>query len=66
MTQGITMDRHLYKNAWLWIAAFIILAAAFQSATVVPPAPTGMGLSPKARLVETYGKLPPSFEINQG
>ncbi|MGH7253063.1 MAG: SBBP repeat-containing protein, partial [Nitrospiraceae bacterium] len=58
------MDRN--NNVWFGIAGFIILATGFQPETFASPSPTGADPSTKARLVETYGKLPLSFEANQG
>ncbi len=54
------------NNVWLEIAGFIIFAIGFQPETFASPSPTGANPSTKARLAETYGKLPLSFEANQG
>ena len=59
------MDRN-NNNVRLEIAGFIILVFGFQPETFASPSPTGANHSTKARLVETYGKLPLSFEENQG
>lgn len=54
------------NNVWWGIARFIMLAIGFQPETLAAPSPTGTALSSKARLVETYGKVPLSFEENPG
>ncbi|MGH8489303.1 MAG: hypothetical protein ACREXS_10705 [Gammaproteobacteria bacterium] len=59
------MDRN-NDNVRLEIAGFIILAIGFQPETFASPSSAGADHSTKARLVETYGKLPLSFEANQG
>ncbi|MGH8604534.1 MAG: hypothetical protein ACREXR_17650, partial [Gammaproteobacteria bacterium] len=59
------MDRNR-NNVRLGIAGFIILAIGFQPETFASPSPTGPDHPTKAQLAETYGKLPLSFEANEG
>ncbi|MGH8512013.1 MAG: hypothetical protein ACREU8_11710, partial [Gammaproteobacteria bacterium] len=59
------MDRNNNNARW-GIAGFIILAIGFQPETFASPSPTGTDHSTEARLADTYGKLPLSFEANQG
>ncbi len=60
------MDTDQNKNAWLLIVGLLILAGAFQAEARTTPGPAGTAAGSKARLVETYGSLPLSFELNQG
>jgi hypothetical protein len=60
------MDKNSNKYLLAWATGLIIAAIAFGAQAAVLPDSMGTDATSNAGLVEAYGKLPLSFEVNQG
>lgn len=60
------MNKSLHKSRLEWMVGLVALAVAFGTEAAQLPARAVKDAASNARLVEAYGKLPLSFEVNQG